>query len=82
MPYRHLTRDQFWAVFENMHGKQLPGAPDQDILEEAADQRYEIGSRLQLPAPDDRIFHYCYAATTLGIDEGGVGAAAEVAFAG
>ncbi|GAI37884.1 unnamed protein product, partial [marine sediment metagenome] len=69
MSYRHYTRDQFWAVFENMHGTQLKGAPDQDILETCTDQRFEIGSRRQLPAPDNRIFHYCFAPTALGLDD-------------
>lgn len=58
---RHYTRAQWDAVFEHMHGKQLVGQPEQGVREQFAAPRYEIGSRLQLPEPDGRIFHYCRA---------------------
>ncbi len=58
---RRYTREEFAQVFDNMLGTLLPGAPPQAVREQVTAPRYEIGSRLALPAPDGRVFHYCKA---------------------
>ena len=58
---RHYSRAEWEQVFDNVLGARMPGAGPQGIRELSAVQRYEIGSRLAMPAPDCRIFHYCEA---------------------
>lgn len=58
---RHYSRAEWDLVFDRVLGTRLPGAPAQGIREQSATARYEIGSRLEMPAPDFRVFHYCRA---------------------
>lgn len=61
----HPTRAEFDTIIENFIGKRLSGRPKQGIFEQTTAKNYEIGSRLQLPAPNGGVFHYCYADETL-----------------
>ncbi len=58
---RHYSRAEMEQVFNHIVGDRLPGAVSQGIRELSAVQRYEIGSRMEMPAPDYRVFHYCEA---------------------
>ncbi len=58
---RRYSRDEWTQVFDHVLGSRLVGQPAQGIRELSAVQRYEIGSRMEMPAPDYRIFHYCRA---------------------
>jgi len=55
---RRYTRDEFEQVFNSVLGERIAGAPAQGIREQVTVPRYEIGSRLILPAIDGRTFHY------------------------
>lgn len=61
----HPTREEFDTIIEHFIGRRLPGRPRQGILEVSSTPNYGIGSRLQLPAPDGRVLHYCYTTEAL-----------------
>lgn len=46
----------------------LAGGAKQGIMETDTIKNYELGARIQFPAPDNRVFHYCYATNDLGLD--------------
>lgn len=58
---RHYSRAELSRVYDHILGERLPGMPAQGIREQVTTPRYEIGSRLEMPAVDGRIFHYCKA---------------------
>ncbi len=58
---RRYSRTEWEQVFDHVLGSRLVGQPAQGIRELSAIQRYEIGSRMEMPAPDFRVFHYCRA---------------------
>jgi len=58
---RHYSRAEMERVFNHVVGERIAGANAQGIRELSTVQRYEIGCRMQMPAPDYRIFHYCEA---------------------
>ena len=59
----HMTRQEFEAITELVHGERLPGRPNQGIYEESAIQNFKIGARRQVK--DSWVFHYCRAAVAL-----------------
>jgi len=58
---RHYSRAEMEQVYNHVLGERLAGVGPQGIREQVTAPRYEIGSRLAMPAPDYRIFHYCFA---------------------
>ena len=56
---RKYTRAEMEQVYNRVLGVRMPGMGAQGIRDLSTAQRYEIGSRLEMPAPDYRVFHYC-----------------------
>jgi hypothetical protein len=63
----HMTRQQFDAITELIHGERLPGRPDQGIYGVSAIQNFKIGARRQMK--DSWVFHYCKATAALTATE-------------
>lgn len=59
---RHYSRAEWSQVFDDILGQRLPVAPDQLMLQQTTDQRFEIGSRRKF---GNWTCHYMYAGAAI-----------------